>query len=162
MDTATGTYPVSSDLPLTCDPFAVISMKMNCFGLFVAVLYAITGGGHGALGEDSSHETHDHDENPLFEQAAVYVLESGTNNIMILPAVGESDFAEESLLAFMVLPAVNADQNGLEEAEQAAETCEQHFLLLLQALYDSLDATWSSCTTETASCTAALTSTYSA
>ena len=134
LDNATGTYPVSSDLPLTCDPLAVISMKMNCFG-FVAVVYAITGGGHGALGEDSSHETHDHDENPLFEQAAVYVLESGTNNIMILPAVGESDFAEERLLAFMVLPAVNADQDDLEEAEEAAETCEQNLLLnLLWAL----------------------------
>ena len=130
MDNATGTYPVSSDdlPPLTCDPLAVISMKMNCFG-FVAVVYAIAGRGHGALGEDSSHDTHDHDENPLFEQAAVYVLESGTNSIIILPAVGESDFVEESLLAFMVLPAENADQDGLEEAEAAAETCEQHYLL---------------------------------
>ena len=105
-------------------------MKINCVGFVAVVLvYTITGGDHGALGEESSHETHDHDENPLFEQAAVYVLESGTNKIMILPAVGESDFAEEILLAFMVLPAESADQDGLEEAEEAAETCEQHLLL---------------------------------
>ena len=90
-----------------------------------AAIHAI---GNGACGQESSHESHDdHDnEEAIFGQTSVYNMESGDNNLIILPGEGEINFAEDDSLAFMVVPAGTADQEGLEAAKEAAMPCEQY------------------------------------
>lgn len=75
-------------------------------------------------GDESSHTTSSHDshEGEHFEAAAVYDVGAGNNSLIAIPA--ESNFEEESLLAFMIVPAVSADGEGLEGAEEDAEAGE--------------------------------------
>lgn len=67
-----------------------------------------------------SEEEHDHEES-LFEQAAVYDMEDvGTYSIVVVPGEGETTFDEENFV-FMVLSTSENNDEGLEEAEEAAE-----------------------------------------
>lgn len=67
-----------------------------------------------------SEEEHDHEES-LFEQAAVYDMEDvGTYSIVVVPGEGETSFDEEKFV-FMVLSTSENNEEGLEEAEEAAE-----------------------------------------
>ncbi|CAN0399444.1 unnamed protein product [Pylaiella littoralis] len=79
-------------------------------------------------GDESSHTTSSHDshEGEHFEAAAVYDVGAGNNSLIAIPA--ESNFEEESLLAFMIVPAVSADGEGLEGAEEDAEAAWDAFL----------------------------------
>ena len=92
-----------------------------------AAIHAIIG--NGVCGQESSHEPHDdHDneeEEAIFGQTSVYLMESGNNNLIILPGEGEINFAEDDSLAFMVVPVDTADQERLEAAKEAAMPCEQ-------------------------------------
>lgn len=80
--------------------------------------------------ETSSHSTHDsHDtfshgeeEELHFEAAAVYDIGAGTNSFVVVPAGDSSSGDDEMTFAFMVVPAGSADLEGLEGAEEDAET----------------------------------------
>lgn len=76
--------------------------------------------GDEASSQESSHTTSSHEshEGEHFEAAAVYDVEAGNNSFIAIPAEGA--FEEESL-AFMIVPAASADEEGLEGAEEDAE-----------------------------------------
>lgn len=67
-----------------------------------------------------SEDEHDHEES-LFEQAAVYDMESeGSYSIIVVPGEGETTFDEDNFV-FMVMSTSENNEEGLEEAEEAAE-----------------------------------------
>lgn len=70
---------------------------------------------HASSQTASSHEGHDH-EGGHFEAAAVYDVEAGSNFFIAYP----ESLGEESL-AFMIVRAASADEEGLESAEEDAE-----------------------------------------
>ena len=88
-------------------------MKVYCFVL--AVLWAI--GLTSSLAEESDHD-HEHGEH--FEQAAVYNMTVGNNSLIIIP-VGNDNGSDEEAVAFMVVSATSADEEGLEGAETTTE-----------------------------------------
>lgn len=72
---------------------------------------------HDSHEDETSHEEHDH-EGEHFEAAAVYDVNAGTNSFVVVPAEGSF---EDETFAFMIVPAVTADEEGLEAAEEDAE-----------------------------------------
>lgn len=87
----------------------------------IAALYLVcsTAGGTTSHSDHdhSDHEDHDSHSEGLFEAAAVYAVEAGTNSIVAVPA---EDMRDGSF-AFMLVPAASADDEGLEGAEEDAE-----------------------------------------
>lgn len=68
---------------------------------------------------ESTHDSHDEEEGDHFEAAAVYDVGVGTNSFIAFPPEGSF---EEETFAFMIVPTATADEAGLEEAEEDAET----------------------------------------
>ncbi|CAM9201633.1 unnamed protein product [Hapterophycus canaliculatus] len=102
----------------------------SCFAACVAVILLVAGvagqetshsdDDHGSHDHDeSSHESHAEDEGDHFEAAAVYDVGVGTNSFIAFPPEGSF---EEETFAFMIVPATSADLEGLEDAEEDAET----------------------------------------
>lgn len=86
-----------------------------------AVLAVCAAGVAGAFAQDSSHHSHDA-HGDYYERAAVYdVDEAGTSTLIIVPGEAQASFEEESL-AFMLVPATEASADGLEGAEENAES----------------------------------------
>lgn len=94
----------------------------------VAALYLAVSTVRATTSDHSDHSDHDHDSHAdhsdhsdhdehLFEAAAVYTLEAGTNSLVAVPA---DDVLDEPF-AFMLVPAASADLEGLEGAEEDAE-----------------------------------------
>ncbi|CAN0399296.1 unnamed protein product [Pylaiella littoralis] len=83
--------------------------------------------GDEASSQEASHTTSSHEshEGEHFEAAAVYDVEAGNNSFIAIPAEGA--FEEESL-AFMIVSAASADEEGLEGAEEDAEAAWDAFL----------------------------------
>ena len=74
-----------------------------------------------ALGRGSSDDDHESHEDVVqhhFEQAAVYNMEAGSNNLVVI--VPRSDGNSSTIFAFVVVPAATADEQGLDAAEENA------------------------------------------
>lgn len=73
---------------------------------------------HDSHEEEGGHDSHE-GEGGHFEAAAVYDVTAGTNTFVVVPAEGSFD---DETFAFMIVPAPTADMEGLEVAEEEAET----------------------------------------
>ncbi|CAM9369523.1 unnamed protein product [Ectocarpus sp. 12 AP-2014] len=95
------------------------------WALFTAALYLACSTASGTSHSDHDSLTdHDSHSDGHFEAAAVYTLEeAGTHSVIAVP--GE-DF--EGTLAFMLVPAASADDEGLEGAEEDAEAAWDAFM----------------------------------
>jgi len=89
----------------------------------IAALYLACSAASATTSSHSDHDHHDHDEHDhsdhagQFEAAALYTVETGTNSIVLVPSADMMD----GTLAFMLVPAASADEEGLEGAEEDAE-----------------------------------------
>lgn len=72
----------------------------------------------GASTQQSAHDdSHSSHESTAFGHASVYSMEAGVSNIIAIAGA-------EDHFAFMVVPTTTASSEGLEEAEEAAESGE--------------------------------------
>lgn len=73
---------------------------------------------HDSHEDETSHASHEEHEGEHFEAAAVYDVNAGTNSFVVVPAEGSF---EDETFTFMIVPAVTANEEGLEAAKEDAE-----------------------------------------
>lgn len=91
----------------------------------IAALYLGCSAARATTSSHSDHDHGDHDEDHSdhsdhgghFEAAALYTVEAGINSIVAVP----SEDMMDGTVAFMLVRAASADEDGLEGAEEDAE-----------------------------------------